>query len=35
MGGVPHEAILATITNIGKKVIPHFRRNLAVKVATK
>jgi alkanesulfonate monooxygenase SsuD/methylene tetrahydromethanopterin reductase-like flavin-dependent oxidoreductase (luciferase family) len=35
MGGVPHEAILATITNIGKKVIPHFRRNLAAKVAAK
>ena len=35
MGGVPHEAILATITNIGKKVIPHFRRNLATKVAAK
>lgn len=25
MGGVPHEAIMETIRNIGHKVIPHFR----------
>jgi alkanesulfonate monooxygenase SsuD/methylene tetrahydromethanopterin reductase-like flavin-dependent oxidoreductase (luciferase family) len=25
MGGVPHEAIMETIRNIGEKVIPHFR----------
>ena len=25
MGGIPHEAIMATIKNIGEKVIPHFR----------
>jgi alkanesulfonate monooxygenase SsuD/methylene tetrahydromethanopterin reductase-like flavin-dependent oxidoreductase (luciferase family) len=25
MGGIPHEAIMETIRNIGEKVIPHFR----------
>lgn len=25
MGGIPHETIMQTITNIGDKVIPHFR----------
>lgn len=25
MGGVPHDAIMRTIRNIGEKVIPHFR----------
>ena len=25
MGGIPHEAIMQTIRNIGEKVIPHFR----------
>jgi alkanesulfonate monooxygenase SsuD/methylene tetrahydromethanopterin reductase-like flavin-dependent oxidoreductase (luciferase family) len=26
MGGIPHEAIMETIRNIGEKVIPHFRQ---------
>jgi alkanesulfonate monooxygenase SsuD/methylene tetrahydromethanopterin reductase-like flavin-dependent oxidoreductase (luciferase family) len=26
MGGIPHEAIMATIQNIGDQVIPHFRQ---------
>jgi alkanesulfonate monooxygenase SsuD/methylene tetrahydromethanopterin reductase-like flavin-dependent oxidoreductase (luciferase family) len=26
MGGIPHEAILATIRNVGERVIPAFRR---------
>ena len=25
MGGIPHEAIMETIRNIGQKVIPYFR----------
>ena len=29
MGGIPHEAIMETIRNIGKKVIPHFRAEAA------
>jgi len=27
MGGIPHEAIMATISNIGEHVIPHFRKS--------
>lgn len=29
MGGIPHEAIMTTIRNIGEKVIPHFRGGVA------
>jgi alkanesulfonate monooxygenase SsuD/methylene tetrahydromethanopterin reductase-like flavin-dependent oxidoreductase (luciferase family) len=27
MGGIPNEVVLETITNIGNKVIPHFRKS--------
>jgi len=30
MGSIPHEAIMATIRNIGEKVIPHFREREAL-----
>ena len=33
MGGIPHEAIMRTIRNIGEKVIPHFRAAEAAKQA--
>jgi alkanesulfonate monooxygenase SsuD/methylene tetrahydromethanopterin reductase-like flavin-dependent oxidoreductase (luciferase family) len=33
MGGIPHEAIMATIRNIGEKVIPHFRKPATVPTA--
>lgn len=33
MGGVPHEAIMETISNIGAKVIPHFRAQQAEQAA--
>lgn len=29
MGGIPHDIIMETIRNIGKKVIPHFRAQAA------
>lgn len=32
MGGIPHEAIMKTIANIGDKVIPHFRALEAGKI---
>jgi alkanesulfonate monooxygenase SsuD/methylene tetrahydromethanopterin reductase-like flavin-dependent oxidoreductase (luciferase family) len=32
MGGIPHEAIMATIKNIGEKVIPHFRQKATSKL---
>lgn len=33
MGGIPHEAIMKTIRNIGEKVIPHFRQQAAMAAA--
>lgn len=33
MGGIPHEVIMATIRNIGEKVIPHFRAKAATLAA--
>jgi len=33
MGGIPHEAIMKTIRNIGEKVIPHFREKATIQTS--